>query len=139
MRLLLDEMYPAALADQLRNRGHDVSAVTERREFRSLPDADLFAVAQQERRALVTENIADFIPIVVGADERGVAFRPRPDRPGQVPARSATHDRAPGDGARSAAPGAPRRQGDEPAPLALSAWETAEQGASITALRLEAS
>lgn len=74
MRLLLDEMYPAALAEQLRNRGHDVSAVTERPELRSLPDADVFTTAQQERRAVVTENVADFIPIVVGADQRGEAF-----------------------------------------------------------------
>jgi predicted nuclease of predicted toxin-antitoxin system len=62
LRLLLDEMCPAAVADQLRGRGHEVSAITERPELRSLPDADLFAVAQQERRAVVTENIADFIP-----------------------------------------------------------------------------
>jgi hypothetical protein len=74
LRLLLDEMHPAAEADQLRSRGHDVSATTERPELRSLPDADLFAVAQQERRAVVTENIADFIPLAVGADERGQAF-----------------------------------------------------------------
>jgi len=67
-------MYPAALANQLRNRGHDVSAVTERPELRSLPDADVFATAQQERRAVVTENIADFIPIVVGTDQRSEAF-----------------------------------------------------------------
>lgn len=67
-------MYPAALADQLRNRGHDVSAITERPELRSLPDGDVFAVAEQERRAVVTENIADFIPIVAGADQRGEAY-----------------------------------------------------------------
>src|SRR6476646_9414191 len=59
LRLLLDEMYPASLAEQLRLRGHDVSAVTERPELRSLPDADVFAVAQQEGRAVMTENIAD--------------------------------------------------------------------------------
>jgi len=67
-------MYPAVLADQLRSRGHDVSAVAERPELRSLPDADVFAVAQQERRAVVTENIADFSPIVDGADQRGEDF-----------------------------------------------------------------
>ena len=74
MRLLLDEMYPAALADQLHNRGHDVSAVTERPELRSLPDADVFGVARQERRAVATENLADFIPLAAGADQRGEAF-----------------------------------------------------------------
>lgn len=71
MRLLLDEMYPAALAEQLRTRGHDVSAVTERPELRSQPDDDVFAAAQRERRAVVTENIGDCIGIVDGRDQRG--------------------------------------------------------------------
>lgn len=73
MRLLVDEMYPAVLAERLRGRGHDVSAVTERPELRSLPDADVFAACQRERRALVTENIVDFVPIADGADQRGEA------------------------------------------------------------------
>lgn len=72
MRLLLDEMYPAAVADQLRTRGHDVSAVTERPELRSLPDGDVFPVAQTEQRAVVTENIGDFTAIVVDVDLRSV-------------------------------------------------------------------
>jgi hypothetical protein len=71
LRILLDEMYPAALADQLRNRGHDVSAITARPELRSLADADVFAAAQHERRAVVTENVADFIPLADDADQRG--------------------------------------------------------------------
>jgi hypothetical protein len=71
LRLLLDEMYPAAIADQLRTRGHTVSAATERPELRSLPDADVFAAAQAERRTVVTENIGDFASIVDGADLRG--------------------------------------------------------------------
>ena len=73
MRLLLDEMYPTALADQLRTRGHDVSAATERPELRSLPDAVVFTVAQGEQRAVVTENIGDFTAIVDGADLRSEA------------------------------------------------------------------
>jgi predicted nuclease of predicted toxin-antitoxin system len=72
LRLLLDEMYPA-VAEQLRARGHDVSVVTERQELRSLPDADIFAAAQSERRAVVTENIGDFASIVEGAAVRGEA------------------------------------------------------------------
>ena len=71
MRLLLDEMYPSAIAEQLRRRGHDVVAVTERPELRSLSDNALFAVAQEERRAVVTENVADFVPLVDAADQRG--------------------------------------------------------------------
>jgi hypothetical protein len=67
--LLLDEMYPMVIAQQLRSRGHDVSAVTERPELRSLPDTDVFAVAQQERRAIVSENIADFSTIADAVDQ----------------------------------------------------------------------
>jgi hypothetical protein len=70
VRLLIDEMYPATIAAQLRRRGHDASAVTERPELRSLADAALFEIAQRERRAIVTENIADFIPQADDADQR---------------------------------------------------------------------
>ena len=72
MRLLLDEMYPVTLAQQLHRRGHDVSAVVGRPELRALPDADVFAAAQAEGRAVVTENIADFSGIADAADQRGV-------------------------------------------------------------------
>ncbi|HWF49268.1 MAG TPA: DUF5615 family PIN-like protein [Solirubrobacteraceae bacterium] len=71
MRLLIDEMYPPAIAEQLRRRGHDVVAVTERPELRSLSDFEVFAAAQQEGRAVVTENVADFIPLANHADQRG--------------------------------------------------------------------
>lgn len=70
MRLLLDEMYPAAIADQLRRRSHDVQAVTDRPELRTLSDLDLFDAAQRDRRAVVTENIADFSIIADRFDER---------------------------------------------------------------------
>ena len=73
MRLLLDEMYPVAIAAQLRQRAHDVSAVTERAELRALSDEMIFALAQRERRAVVTENVVDFIPLVDAADQRGEA------------------------------------------------------------------
>ena len=63
MNLLLDEMMQRSVAEQLRRRGHDVVAVTERAELRSLPDRDLFARAQEERRALVTYNRDDFLDI----------------------------------------------------------------------------
>ena len=71
MRLLIDEMYPPAIAEQLRERGHDVVAVTEQAELRSFSDIALFALAQQEGRPVVTENIADFVPIADAADQRG--------------------------------------------------------------------
>lgn len=71
MRLLLDEMYPPAIAEQLCARGHDADAVAARSELRALPDADIFATAQRERRAVVTENVVDFSPIADRHDERG--------------------------------------------------------------------
>jgi hypothetical protein len=71
LRLLLDEMYPSVVAERLRARGHDVVAVTERPELRSLADADVFTVSQSERRTVVTENVADFASIADSLDERG--------------------------------------------------------------------
>ncbi len=71
LRLLLDEMYPQAIAEQLRRGNHDVDAVTERGELRTLPDQEIFATAQQEQRAVVTENVADFARIADEHDRRG--------------------------------------------------------------------
>lgn len=73
MKLLIDEMYPSVIAEQLRGRRHDAEAVTERAELRALPDADLFELAQRERRAVVTENIDDFSAIADDHDLRGQA------------------------------------------------------------------
>lgn len=72
MRLLIDEMYPPRVAEQLRTRSFDVIAVTERKELRALPDAAIFAVAQSERRAIVTENIGDFVALADAGEQRGV-------------------------------------------------------------------
>jgi len=56
----MDEMWDPEVARQLRRRGHDVVAVSERRELRTMDDALVFAVAQAEGRATVTENVRDF-------------------------------------------------------------------------------
>jgi hypothetical protein len=71
LKLLLDEMYPPTIGEQLAARAHDVVAVTSRPELRALPDEEIFAVAQRERRAVVTENIADFSTIADREDQRG--------------------------------------------------------------------
>jgi hypothetical protein len=63
-------MYPTVIADQLRRHGHEVEAVIGRPGLRSLSDAELFAVAQTERRAVVTENIGDFSILADAADQR---------------------------------------------------------------------
>lgn len=64
-------MYPPAIAEQLGLRGHDAAAVAARGELRALSDPDLFATAQDERRAIATENISDFTSIADAYDQRG--------------------------------------------------------------------
>lgn len=73
MRLLIDEMWPPAVAVQLRRRWHDVVAVAERPELKGMPDPALFAVAQAEGRAVVTENVPDFRPLAAAALAQGQA------------------------------------------------------------------
>ena len=63
-------MYPQSIAEQLRRRGHDAIAVTEHPELRALADEEIFAVAQEKHRAVMTENIADFVPLADRADLR---------------------------------------------------------------------
>lgn len=74
MKLLVDEMWPPRLAEQLRLRGHDVAAVADRGELVRQPDAVIFAAAQSERRALFTENVADFLPLADAALREGRTF-----------------------------------------------------------------
>ena len=63
MKLLLDEMLSAVVAEPLRGRERDVEAVTERRELRGLTDRDLFQYAQSAGRSLVTYNRNDFLEL----------------------------------------------------------------------------
>ena len=63
MRLLLDEMLSAEIAEQIRSRGHDALAVDKTPELRGLPDPDLFAQAQKQERAIVTYNREDFLAL----------------------------------------------------------------------------
>ncbi|MPZ99034.1 MAG: hypothetical protein GEU80_06790 [Dehalococcoidia bacterium] len=79
MNLLLDQMWPPALAAQLGALGFDVSAVAEREDLRGQSDEVVFAAAQKERRALVTENVVDLRPIASnvlrnGGTHCGVVF-----------------------------------------------------------------
>ncbi len=63
MRLLLDELWPHAIATQLRKRGFDVIAANEAEHtarYCGIPDGEVFARAQEDGRAVVTDNIADF-------------------------------------------------------------------------------
>jgi len=69
--LLLDEHFSPRIAVQLRQRGHDVVAARERADLRGMSDAALFALMPTERRAIVTEDAADFLPLVRAAVVRG--------------------------------------------------------------------
>lgn len=61
--LLLDEMFPEVMADQLSAKGHDVRAVVATPAFAGLPDEEILIGATEAGRALVTANIKDFMPI----------------------------------------------------------------------------
>lgn len=71
-RLLLDEHYPEALAQALRDRGHDVVAAVRDAGLRGAPDALLFAAAQRDGRWIVTENVKDFRPLLQACVGAGV-------------------------------------------------------------------
>jgi hypothetical protein len=75
VRLLLDEMYSAVVAEQLRARGHDAVSVhdPDYRRFEGAPDEEIFAAALAESRALVTENVPDFRRLEASALARGEA------------------------------------------------------------------
>ena len=60
MRVLIDEMHSYVVAQQLRQRGHDALAVQERSDLIHRLDDIVFAAAQSEMRAVVTENVIDF-------------------------------------------------------------------------------
>jgi hypothetical protein len=72
VRLLLDEHYSKIIAERLRERGHDVVAAAERSDLAGLQDTELFELMQVERRAIVTENWADFQQQMRYAEEQGV-------------------------------------------------------------------
>ena len=63
MKLLLDEMISGKVAERLRDRGHDVTAVVSDEGLRGSSDPVVFAIAQEQGRAVVTYNRADFEPI----------------------------------------------------------------------------
>jgi hypothetical protein len=61
--LLLDEMFSGVIAEQLRAKGRDVLAIVADPALVGLADDQILAHATAARRALVTANIKDFIPL----------------------------------------------------------------------------
>jgi hypothetical protein len=63
VKLLLDEMHAPSVALQLIGESFDVGAVAAQPDLRGMADEELLVHATTERRALVTENVADFMPL----------------------------------------------------------------------------
>ena len=63
MKLLLDEMHAPSIAVELTGEAFAVVAVAAQPELRGVADEELLAYATTEQRALVTENVADFMPL----------------------------------------------------------------------------
>lgn len=63
MKALLDEQLSVEIARELRGRGADVDAVTERPELIGASDEHLMEQAMQEDRAVITNNLRHFRPI----------------------------------------------------------------------------
>lgn len=64
MKLLLDEMISFRVAAELRARGHDVEAIKrDRADLESTPDVEIVRQLARERRAIVTNNVKDLMPI----------------------------------------------------------------------------
>ncbi|GAB3184406.1 hypothetical protein FHX75_121306 [Micromonospora palomenae] len=71
--LLLDEMYPPALARQLRERGHDVLAALDLEVgLSSRSDEDALAWATRHQRCVVTENVRDFARLAPQMPHAGI-------------------------------------------------------------------
>jgi hypothetical protein len=64
VRLCLDEHYSPDIAGELRARGYDAVSVKERPELVGVSDRPLFEMMAAEQRALLTENVADFMPLL---------------------------------------------------------------------------
>lgn len=78
MKLLLDEMWTPTIAIELRRRGFDVIAINEEEHagrYAGLPDDQVFARAQADGRAIVTDNIGDYEKARVDWEAHGSAHR----------------------------------------------------------------
>lgn len=75
MKLLLDEMYSERVAESLRERDHDAAHVREI-GLGGAVDAEVLARAAEEDRTVVTENAADFLPLLDQRQSAGLPMTP---------------------------------------------------------------
>ena len=78
MRLLLDEMWTPTIALELRKRGFDVIAISEPAyagRYAGISDDQVFARAQDDGRAIVTDNIADYEQAIGLNPQYAIAYR----------------------------------------------------------------
>ena len=71
MKALLDEQLSPRIAELLRNRGHDVRAVVDRRDLAGRSDRVILETASSEERAVITNNVKDFRPLAAERLARG--------------------------------------------------------------------
>ena len=71
MKALLDEQLSPRIAEMLRDRGHDVQAVVDRRDLAGRSDRVILEIAAAEDRAVITNNVKDFRPLAAERLARG--------------------------------------------------------------------
>lgn len=81
MKLLLDEMLDAGIAEQLRRRRHDAQATQGNAGLEGKKDPDLLRAARELDRVVVTDNVQDFARLhrqflAAGEDHAGIIFVP---------------------------------------------------------------
>lgn len=79
VKLILDEMHAPGIAKSLTDESFDVIAVAAQTGLRGIPDEDLLSYATAQGRAVVTENVSDYMPLATqwaggGKAHAGVIF-----------------------------------------------------------------
>ena len=73
MKFLVDEMYSERVAELLRERGHDAVHVRDL-GLGGAADVDVLARAVDEQRTLITENAADYLPLLDQRQSAGLSM-----------------------------------------------------------------